>query len=717
MPTIPLTDKLGLKVELQFDEKSDAVHAGLQALESKTSEFVTASEKPLNQTIFHSGVFGGVFTSPKIGLSKDLDLAIKSGENVTITVYRSTDKTLFRAGGGSPDIQIAETQAWVGLALSTELDLSLSVATPNGFGVRGKSMQVNTVSSYTLVESVNGAFPTLKSAVETALSDFRLLRSVADVRNQPQKSVCEWDVSGSFAIQGSYSYPFATSSFSLATVPLPFHHELQIAPALDVSLTGSLTVKGEFLGRCYRVNDSKIQLGLYKKKESDFAVSFEAEAGLAGKVGSADLVSALLSALPGANFDSAQIPDADRKPMQEALQGAVDQGFSIALNSSCSASIADEAAVLYEIDLLGNSDETDAAIDAALQGNWSLLGKLSNARELRNVLTETHETVGKTSLNLLGIYDCGSTQDFLRQCCILHDAEDGTITITDKETAQRIAVASMPFAAQDDKLRKVLDEAFLATVAYTTADSRAGLSSSIQATQSLLLYNERSNYAALHKALLLGVALNLLTAGDLAGISQQNSFKYFRLAARASFTGDNALRLFFSDVSARTPHQLPDLKRLGRHVLASLLDRNQPADNARWQALINDATWAQMEQQKFPPGSPASYSDWYDITFWAQSIATVAPALKAVLDTADAQSQGDPTKNAAFMAQRAGLSKAIATVTRDTRAAFEKGWPLAVMFTLSGSKAAVSFTAQWDGKKQFDKETGLMSSAGPSRVL
>src|SRR5581483_149246 len=306
------------------------------------------------------------------------------------------------------------------------------------------------------------------------------------------------------------------------------------------------------------------------------------------------------------------------------------------------------------------------------------------ARELRNVLIATHESAGKTSLNLLGIYDWASMHDFVRQCRILHDAEDGTVTITDKETAQRIAVASAPFAAQDDKLRSVLEEAFLATLAYTTADSSAGFRPSIQATQSLLFYKERADYTALHKALLLGVALNLLTIDDLNRIARDKHFRYFRLAAKASFAGDNALRLFFSDVSARTAYQLPELKRLGRQVLASLLDKNQPADNTRWQILTSDTAWAEMEQQKFPPESPASYSDWYDITFWARSIATVAHALKTVLETADAHNQGDPTKNPSFMTQRTALAKAVAAVTRDTKAAFEKGWPLAVMFTLSG---------------------------------
>src|SRR5581483_6901152 len=106
--------------------------------------------------------------------------------------------------------------------------------------------------------------------------------------------------------------------------------------------------------------------------------------------------------------------------------------------------------------------------------------------------------------------------------------------------------------------------------------------------------------------------LNLLTENDLSKITPQKSFKYVRLAANASFAGDDALRLFFSDITARTPYQLADLNRLGRQVLASLLDRSQPADDARWQALTNDGIWAEMEQQQFPPGSPASYSDWYD---------------------------------------------------------------------------------------------------------
>jgi hypothetical protein len=325
------------------------------------------------------------------------------------------------------------------------------------------------------------------------------------------------------------------------------------------------------------------------------------------------------------------------------------------------------------------------------------------------VLTKTRESGTNTTLNLLGVYDYASLQDFVRKCSILHNLEDGEITVTDKETAQRIAISSKPFRADPEKLRKVLDEAFLATVAYTAADSGTGFKTRVQATQSLLQYKARADYPTVRKSLLLGVALDLISPADLDRISKQREFKYFRVVAKTTFDGENALRLFFSDVNARTPHNEQELKSLGRQVLASLLDRSSGVDDARWRALTDNTIWSQMEDQKFPQGG--SYSDWYDITFWAHSVATVAPRLKAILEAAAAQKAGNPTKDPKFMAERDALAKAIAEVTRNTKAAFEKGWPVAVMFALSGRNAPVSFEAKWDGKTQFAKEANKMMTA------
>ncbi len=710
MPTIPLTDKLGLKTDIQFDDKSDAAKFGLQALESKASEFASLATKPLDQSAFRSGIFGGTFKSTVIALDETLSLLIKSSATADFTAYRSSDGNLFSAGDASPDVPIANNQIWVKAAIDTSVSVQVAAALPSGFGVAGKALQTASIATYTRIESSNGSFPILKEAIGVALSNLRAVRTVADIRSQQPNTVYEWDVSGTFTIDGTYGYPFAVNGYGLGKVALPFNKDLQIASALDVSLTGELAVTGEFRGRCYRISDAKVQLGLYKKNDTDFSVSFDAATGVTATSGSSpkDLIGALFGALPGANLDVAQIPDDDRKTMQDALRGGLNQGFTVALNNVCTASLTDEAAILYEIDLSGDPAATDAAINSALKGNWTLLGKLNTAKELRNVLTKTHESGINTTLNLLGVYDCASLQDFVRQCCVLHNTEDGGITVTDKETAKRIAISSKPFLAQAEKLRKVLDEAFLATVAYTAADSGTGFKTRVQATQSLLQYNAHADYPAVRKSLLLGVALGLVTPADLDKISTQKEFKYFRLVAKTTFEGDNALRLFFSDIGARTPHNEQELKSIGRQVLASLLDRSSPIDDARWRALNDNAIWLQMDDQKFPQGS---YSDWYDITFWAQSVATVAPRLKTVLDATATQNAGDATKDPKFMAERDSLAKAIAEVTRNTKAAFEKSWPVAVMFALSGRKAPVSFEAQWDGKAQFAKQANKAMTA------
>ena len=124
---------------------------------------------------------------------------------------------------------------------------------------------------------------------------------------------------------------------------------------------------------------------------------------------------------------------------------------------------------MYSVDLSGGDTiQTDKAIAAALRGDWTQLGHLPNARELRNVVKKTRESSHKTIINLLGVYNAESISDFVRSCSILHD-ENGAIIITDKATASRISTVQIPYAADPDKLRSALSDAFLATVTYSAA--------------------------------------------------------------------------------------------------------------------------------------------------------------------------------------------------------------------------------------------------------
>lgn len=705
MPKIPVTKGLDLSFELQLEDKSDLAKCGLRGLKAKADEFLKSANSPLNEVPFRSTVLEPEFNALAMQLETGVKLALETDASLGVSVYHAADGSLFDAGDGSPGIPVGPQQCWVAVSLDGTLDFTVGASTPSGWGVSGEQTVARSITSYVLMEEVDGHFPTLSESVENALSQFDLAPSPAKIRAQVPNTVQEWDLSGTFQITGTYSLPLAVNKFSLANAKLPFGKQLTIPPEIQFKVSGTVAVTGEFRGRCYRGKDAKVQLGLYKKKETDLSAGFQAQAGLGVDAASTDVVAALFKVLPAASFDSTQIPDADRKVMSDALGATVKQGFCVALNSSCSASVSDEAAVLYEIDLGEASEQTDTALKAALRGDWTLLTSLKNARALRNILTETHEHGGQTSLNLLGVYDYASMDDFVRSCTIVHNPEDGTVTITDKATAQRFAVAEMPFAAHDDKLRKVLDQAFLATASYAATGSAAPLGVKISASQSLALYKDKSNTAEVKRNLRLGAALGLLTQAEVQQIPAQDSYRYFRMASRATFEGDDAMRLFFSDVATRTGYGEPELKQLGRKVLVSLLDPANAVDQVRIAALTNEAIWSAMEEGKFPEHSPASRVDWYDIARWADAITSVAPRLKKVLDALDRLTATDPTKDDAFMIARKALAKAIADVTNNTDAAFEKGWPLAVTFVLTGRTAPVVFEARWDGNKQFERET------------
>lgn len=711
MPEIPVTDKFGLVIDLNFDDHSAVARLGLHSLESKTSEFVTAARQTLDQTTFRSAVFGGTFTSSPIGIGSGGSLTLSTGATASVSIYRTSEANLFDTAGASPIIAISPNQAWVSFSLQTSSSVEPGVIAPSGFGVSGKAVSVNRIASYALVtrDRITGAFPTVGAATEHALSSLRLLQTAADIRSQPENTVCEWDVSGTFSIEGGYQYPLAANPLSLASVPLLFGSRLEIGPELALEFLASAGVTGEFEGRCYRTSGGKAQLGLYKKKGSDLSVTFGAQAGVSAGIGSVDLLGPLFKLLGIPDLERAGLSSPDRDAMNASLAAALETGLSVALNTVCSASETDEAAVLYEIDLATNSPDLDQALNAALLGNWSQLARTPGARELRNILTSSHETRRQTALNLLGIYNYASVDDFVRQAIVLHDNVTGAITVTDKETAARLTVASAPFATNDEKLRRVLDESFLATVTYAASNAPSSASEPVmEARQQLFLYQSRASPKDIRKNLLLGQALGLLTTADIEQPSapRQQQHQYFRLAASAAYNTAAALHLFFSDVAAQTPRSEAELQQLGRRVLASLLDENDPVDNKRQEVLRSDTLWAAMETQRhFPPNSPASYSDWYDITFWAHALASVAPLLKSVLAIANTLHGTDPSKNAAFMRARNSIAKALAEVTHETHAAFEKGWPLAVLFAVSERAAFVTFEAQWDGKLQFERQS------------
>jgi hypothetical protein len=392
------------------------------------------------------------------------------------------------------------------------------------------------------------------------------------------------------------------------------------------------------------------------------------------------------------------------------LQESLNRSVSIALNLSCSASRTDEAAVLYSIDLAGgDSAQTDAAIGAALRGDWTHLEHLPNTRKLRNVVNEIHDNQHKAIINLLGIYNAESVAEFVRSCTILHD-DSGNVVITDKGSASRISTVQIPYAADPDKLRSALADAFLATVTYSAA-AKGKLNATVSAQQTYSLYQRAFTRQEMTDVVRLGAQLGFFPPADWESIlTSSPSFSHARVSIAAEYDSDSALKLFFTDPGKRTIRSQAEFERIGRTTMNTLIDPGDAAGEIRKRILADDRVWSAMVESgavnsfRTIPGlaalSPtqlgAVTADWVDVRWWADTMSQIAKQLVQLISAIDASNAADPSLDPEFMKQRQKITTALAAVTRQAHAAFVGGWGLAVMAEASGS-AALTMAISWDG--------------------
>ena len=409
---------------------------------------------------------------------------------------------------------------------------------------------------------------------------------------------------------------------------------------------------------------------------------------------------------PGVDFSGMQ--DGDSAKFQKVLNDSLDRSLTISLNAACSAAVSDEAAFVYEVDVAAPDQATKDAIAGALGGDWDGISALPNARKIRNVVTETVEKKYSLTVNILGIYNYRTVEDFIRSMQVVRNNEDGSIVITDSLTAKTITVASTLLAADPDRLRAALYEAFFATATYKALSTGIGVTATFAAGQEFLIYADSMGYRDALKQLNVGQVLGVMPPTVKGGLPASGAkVHHARFAASCSYDNDHVLRFFFSDIEAFTPRTSADLTKTGRAVLAALLDPQDPTDQKRIAALNSDQAWADMDAnpaQILPPYS----ADWTLITWWASSIASVGGLLASTIQYAKTV-VGDPTADKTFMKKRAALALALDGVTHKTKAVFERGFPICVMATLAGLTPGPTppppvFEACWNGTTLFSNK-------------
>lgn len=731
MPDIAITDSLSLTADLKVNDSAALAKAGLKDIVSHTNPIVAELSKPLDQSGFKKATFGAKFSSPSSLIANATNLVIKEDVSGVLATYSPKDKKLF-GDDFTPEVPIAADEYWISLEIDTLLDGKIS-STVDGIGLAVEGTTAANFATYTLCKASGGKFPALKDAIAAALNSYSVDYNVAAVRGQPVGTVRVSDLSGSAKFSGSYSVPISVNS--LASANLPFNQKIAISPDVTLKLSGEIQLSGEFVVRSHRVSSNEIRLGVYKKRGSDFKATFTAGAGVAATVAGKDLMSTFFGAvLKTPDLSKIGITGDDAKTLNDAIKDCVDHSLSVALNASCSAAITDEAAVAYSINLAGgDTGKTDAAIASALHGDWSALGALPNLTRLRDISRETEKLEHKMVINLLGIYNAESVDQFVKSCTILY-ADGGQVLITDKFTASHVAVASMPFLANTEKLRSALAEAFLATVTYVAGGS-AGTAhiKDFTASQTYFRYQDRMSRRDMAQQVALGEALKLIPRGSWDSIlSAHTVFGHARIGAAATFNAAAAMKLFFKDPATETARSHEEFEKIGRQVMAEFIDPNDqggPTGPARLRALQNDAIWAAMDDrgavttfntieglQKCSANELSDIgADWTDITWWADAMTNVAPKLSAVLYALKSSTAKDPTTDLNFMKKRKDLQSVLGQVTRNSRAAFAGGWGIAVMETVCEFTAPVTMDLNADGNIKQHYTSASAALAPPAK--
>src|SRR5205823_8865083 len=85
---------------------------------------------------------------------------------------------------------------------------------------------------------------------------------------------------------------------------------------------------------------------------------------------------------------------------------------------------------------------------------------------VRSIFTEVQKQKHALKVNLLGIFNFISVSTLILKGRVMFEPATGELIITDTATASRIAASTLNFAADGEKLRKVMSESVLLTVAY-----------------------------------------------------------------------------------------------------------------------------------------------------------------------------------------------------------------------------------------------------------
>lgn len=709
MPTIKLTDQLGFNVDAEINPDSAIAKyiKSLTSLKFPKLDLASIKDLPLDQAPLKNIQTGIEFEQPiDIGV-EDSEMKIGAGVSGNLSLFSPSDEQLFDPEVFGDPITIGPNQFYVGVGTSASLSSELThKAGDLGFGFNAGS-EIN-LTTYRLFETPgSGPFPKFVDALKEAIAGFSIPGDLEDLKRMSMGSVVTVEGNGTIKFSGTVDVLSAVNPLAAVNVPNlpdPFG-ELKITSGGSIEVVAAFEMTGAYQIRVQKTGDDKVRLGYYKKRGEEFSFKVSASSGISVGVGKFDVLEPLLKAIssdPKADIEALQkggLTEAQIEAIKKVVEAGISRKLEIALGFELSSKDSSEAAFLFDFELNRLDQTGRKALHNALDGDLSGLtvrnGNLPAGVQLvRSIFTDIQTKKHALKLNLLGIFNFISVSTLILKGQVLFEPATGELIITDTATASRIAASTLNFAADSEKLRKVLAESVLISVAYKFS-KLVTHKPELKITHSYFELHTKTDRTKMKNNLDVFEALGLMKASEgeeLIG----DSTRFGRTTLYAETAYDDAL---VSDlfINNGAPRSGKEYETAGRKAVALLVQQGDD-DDFRRMPVTSDTLWSEMADR-----GQANFrfidrlrnlsatkladisSDYTVIMWWAESMKEMSESLAEIRKFLDKNPGIDP-ENKTFKSHRNKLASKLKDVASKTKKQFGDPWGLVAMDQACGGR-------------------------------
>lgn len=720
MPKVKLTDNFGFDGDVELPEDAGVVKYIRSLKQIKVTELNlnALAQIPLDKVPLKSASAGLSFEQPvPIGINQ-VEMTVKAEGGGRLRLVGPKDKQLFDPDVFGEPIKVEEGQFYVSVGVTAVLAANLSAeARDLSFGFdAGREISFAVYKPFAKF-GTPGAFKPFVQAVQETARDFVLLGDVDDLAKMGEGLVATAEGVGKMKFSAEAELLSLVNPLAKIDLPEP-GGEIKVTAGGSVKVGATYQLTGEYQVRAQKLDKRRVRLGFYKKRGREFTLSVSAKGGAAASVGDFDLFERVLKAVSrDPELDKKQLAegglDAGRiKEIEDAVKAAVSRKLELAASLELSASNSDAAAFDYDIDLAKLGADGRQALHKALDGDLTALAGGAAAMPAgitlrRSIFTEIHKKKHTLKLNLLGIYNFISMGSLTVNGRVMFVPETGELLITDKATASHIQAATSNFAADQNKLHKVLAESFLITAAYRGSQTVVQ-NPALSITHSYFeLHSPKTSRQTLKDNLDVVEVLGLLTKQEkeklLGSFDDFGSTTFY-----AETTYDDALAASLFLRADGTPRDEAEFERAGRDALKLLIQQGDEHDYRRFLG-SDDALWNEIKRV----GNPAAFktiekvkairnaakltmenvvgvlgADKSLIVWWTQEMRGLALKLAEIRNAIKANPTLSPDSNT-FKGLRRDLTKHLKGVAERTKDEFGDPWGLVATDLATGRNAKV----------------------------